>query len=56
MLESEGKNTPEPLKNSRESRPVKMLAKLPENYAAMTPEKQAEWKRDFARHIIRRAR
>ena len=56
MPKFEGKKTGEPGKNSRESQPEKMLAKLPRNYAGMTPEEQAEWRRDFAGQILRRAR
>jgi hypothetical protein len=34
----------------------KLLAKLPENYSALTPEEQAKWRSDLAQRIIERAR
>jgi len=34
----------------------KLLAKLPANYSALTPEEQAKWRSDFAQQILKRAR
>jgi hypothetical protein len=34
----------------------KLLAKLPANYSALTPEEQAKWRSDLAQQILKRAR
>jgi hypothetical protein len=34
----------------------KLLAKLPENYSALTPEEQAKWRSELAQQILERAR
>jgi len=34
----------------------KLLAKLPANYSALTPEEQAKWRSDLAEKILQRAR
>ena len=34
----------------------KLLAKLPANYSALTPEEQEKWRSDLAQQILERAR
>ena len=34
----------------------KLLAKLPANYSALTPEEQAKWRSDLAQQILLQAR
>jgi hypothetical protein len=37
---------------SRESRPKKLLAKLPPNYLELTPEEQKEWGKQLAKTTL----
>jgi len=34
----------------------KLLAKLPANYSALTPEEQAKWRSDLAQQLLQRGR
>ena len=43
-------------KNSRESKPQKMLAKLPSNYSELTAEEQMKWKGELAQAIREKLR
>ena len=52
MEESEGKKMGEQGKNPRESKPQKMLAKLPPNYLELPPEGQKEWRNQVAQAIL----
>jgi hypothetical protein len=56
MPKFEGKKTGEPRKNSRESRPLKMLAKLPANYSDLTLEEQTKWRCELAQRILEQLR
>jgi hypothetical protein len=54
--EREGKKMGEPGKNSGETKPQKMLAKLPSNYSELPPEEQAKWRGELAKTILERIR
>jgi hypothetical protein len=56
MEESGGKKMGEQAKNSRESKPQKMLAKLPSNYSELTPDEQAKWRGELAQAILEQIR
>jgi hypothetical protein len=56
MEKQQGKNPREPGKNSRESKPQKLFAKLPPNYSELTPEEQKEWRKRLAQTILERHR
>ena len=56
MQEPEGKKMGEPGKNSGETKPQKMLAKLPSNYLDLAPEEQAKWRGELAKTILERIR
>ncbi len=43
-------------KNSRESKPQKLFAKLPSNYSDLTPEEQAKWRGELAQAILEQIR
>jgi hypothetical protein len=44
------------VEKAEEAKTQKLLAKLPANYSALTPEEQAKWRSDFAQQILLRAR
>jgi hypothetical protein len=44
------------VEKAEEAKTQKLLAKLPANYSALTPEEQAKWRSDLAQRIIERAR
>ena len=52
MEEPEGKKMPELDKNSRESKPQKLLIQLPPNYLELPPEEQREWRKQLAQTIL----
>ena len=52
MENQQGKKMGEQGKNSRESQPQKLFAKLPSNYLDLTPEEQAKWRRELAQKIV----
>jgi len=56
MEESWGKKMGEPGKTSRESKPQKMLAKLPSNYSELPPEEQTEWRKRLSQTILEHLR
>jgi hypothetical protein len=56
MENQQGKNLRESGKNSRETKPEKMLAKLPSNYLDLAPEEQAKWRGELAKTILERIR
>jgi hypothetical protein len=56
MEEREGKKVGEQGKNSRESKPQKLFAKLPSNYSELTPEEQAKWRGELAQAILEQIR
>ena len=56
MENQQGKKVGESGKNSRETKPEKMLAKLPSNYLDLTPEEQAKWRGELAKTILERIR
>jgi len=47
---------PEQSEKIEEVKTQKLLAKLPANYSALTPEEQAKWRSELAERIIERAR
>jgi hypothetical protein len=52
MEESGGKKMGEQGKNSRESKPQKMLAKLPSNYSSLDEECQAAVRKEICEALI----
>ena len=56
MENQQGKKVGEQGKNPKESKPQKMLAKLPSNYSELTPEEQAKWRGELAQAILEQIR